>query len=203
MVTLGVRLRTVSTRSAWRTPSGENMTPQEGWKRPRGLGTPHAVDQVHFVAAPLLAGAAVATTGVLGSDGAQFRWPGPAMLCFTVAAISLIASIQLAFHGRRYLYTPAELFDWWSEEPRPGLGQLQREQREDFERWAWWMTRSTAAYNLGVIILGLGAFAMLAPPEAASFAHTWVRWISAGAAAAAAAWEAALTLRQLIDHLRS
>ncbi|GHD81074.1 hypothetical protein GCM10010317_103870 [Streptomyces mirabilis] len=137
----------------------------EEWERPNRIGAPHAVDQAHFVAAPLLASAAVATVGVLGADGARFRWPGPAMLCFTVAAIFLIASVQLAFRGRSYLCSPAELYDWWTDVNRPRHEVLRGEHKRDFAQWTYWVSRAANTYNLGIVALGLGAIGLLARPK--------------------------------------
>ncbi|GHG79028.1 hypothetical protein GCM10018779_59550 [Streptomyces griseocarneus] len=187
---------------------GGALSPRHsGWSRPLPIGDPHAADQAHFVAAPLLAGAAVATTGVLGADGSQFRWPGPAMLCLTLAAISLITSIQLAFRGRGYIYSPAELRDWWGDEPAPDEGLLQEEQREDFRRWVRWMHRAATAYNVGIILLGCGMLGLLAPPEGASLTHAGVRWLAVAATALGTGWESVSLTRLLWNrrhtrHLR-
>ena len=150
------------------------------------------------MAAPLLAGAAVATAGVLGADGAQFRWPGPAMLCLTLAAIALIGSIQLAFRARGYLYSPAELRDWWDGVGAPSDEVLQQEQRRDFERWRLWVNRAALIYNLGVVLLGCGVAGVLAPPAEASEAHAGTRWLAAAAAMLGSGWESIVMARQLI-----
>ncbi|MCL8015841.1 hypothetical protein [Streptomyces sp. AS02] len=173
------------------------MALNEGeWERPDRIGAPHSVDQAHFVAAPLLAGAAIATASVLGADGARFRWPGPAMLCFTVAAILLIASLQLAFRGRSCLYSPAELYDWWAGVTPPRRAVLQDEHKRDLEEWRYWASLAAHSYNLGIVTLGLGAIGVLAPPEGASIAHAWMRSLAAGAAAAGTAWELTATVRE-------
>jgi len=173
-----------------------------GWERPQRIGDPSAADQAHFVAAPLLAGASIATVGVLGADGAQFRWPGPAMLCFTLSAMSLIASIQLAVRGRRYLYTPGEALEWWGHESEHRIPRLQREHRRDLVEWMRWKNFSATAYNFGVVALGLGAMGLLAPPEAASPAHTVVRWVAVAAAAVGTAWETTVTVRETREFIR-
>ncbi|MEU6299266.1 hypothetical protein [Streptomyces erythrochromogenes] len=154
------------------------------------------------MAAPLLAGASVATVGVLGADGDKFRWPGPAMFCLTLAAIALIASIQSAFRARGYLYSPAELRDWWEGEQAPSDGVLQQEQRQDFERWMLWVNRAALVYNLGIVFLGCGVAGLLAPPDGASEAHAGVRWLAAGAAVLATGWELSSMSRQLLARRR-
>ncbi|MFE6942223.1 hypothetical protein [Streptomyces chartreusis] len=168
------------------------------WDRPALIGAPHAVDQAHFVAAPLLAGAAIATAGLLGADGGRFRWPGPAMLCFTLASIFLIASVQLAFRGRSFLYTPAELHDWWKGVHPPSQTVLQDEHRADMEQWRRWVGRAGDAYNLGVVCLGLGAIGLLAPPANASTGHALMRWLAVAAAAVATAWELITAIRDRV-----
>ncbi|MDQ1022615.1 cell division protein FtsW (lipid II flippase) [Streptomyces umbrinus] len=169
--------------------------PDDEWGRPRLIGEPHAAEQAQFIAAPLLAGAAVALIGVLAADGARFRWPGPAILCFTAAAICLIGSIQLAFRARRHLYSPAELYDWWKGQTPPEQEVLVEEQQRNFELWLRWTNRAGTAYNLGVTALGVGAVGLLAPPEAASQDHAIMRWLATAAVAASAGWELALTVQ--------
>jgi hypothetical protein len=58
------------------------------WAKPTLLGYGSTSDAAHFVAAPLLAGACIATIGVLGADGDKFRWPGPAMLMLALAVVA-------------------------------------------------------------------------------------------------------------------
>lgn len=145
----------------------------------------------------------MATVGVLGADGAQFRWPGPAMLFLTLAAIVLIGSIQTAFRGRSYLYSPSELRDWWAGEQAPPDLVLQREQRQDFAQWKRWANRAALAYNLGIILLGCGVAVLLAPPVGASEGHAGARWLAAGAAVLGAGWELLLVMRQLMMRRRT
>ncbi|MBL1110155.1 hypothetical protein JK361_37310 [Streptomyces sp. 5-8] len=181
---------------------GEALPTRAGWSRPRPIGDPQAAEQAYFVAAPLLAGAAVATVGVLGADGAQFRWPGPAMLCLTLAAIALIGSIQTAFRARSYLYSPAELRDWWEGEQAPSDEVLQQEQRWDFAQWRLWVNRAALVYNLGIVLLGCGVAGLLAPPAGASEAHAGVRWLAAGATVLGTGWELIFMARQLMARRR-
>ncbi|WP_189718450.1 hypothetical protein [Streptomyces phaeofaciens] len=165
------------------------MTDPDEPVRWRGLapgGTRAAAEATQFIAAPLLAGAAIATIGVVaGADGAQFRWPGPAMLALTVAAISLVTGIQLALRARHYLYSKAEVEEWHGPLV-PSVEQLHaREQALHLMAWRNWYVRSYLAYNVGVALLGVGVLALLAPAEHASVAHSVCRWIAVTAVGAA------------------
>lgn len=161
------------------------------------------MDQAYFVAAPLLAGVALAAVGILVTDGDKFRWPGPGVTLLTLSSILLIASIQLAFHGRQYLYSPAELSDWWDGELTPATEVLQEEQREDFSKWAKFARRAAVAYNSGIVLLGYGMVGLLAPPGGVSPEHSVTRWIAVGFAVVGASWELGSMVRHAWRSLRS
>ncbi|MGP4050250.1 hypothetical protein [Streptomyces sp. 2A115] len=119
------------------------------------------------------------------------------MFFLTVSAIALIASVQLAFRGRGYLYSPGELRGWWTDESAPAEELLRQEQRDDFALWLRWMHRAATAYNLGIVLLGCGMLGLLAPPESASVQHAWSRWAGVGAATLGTGWEAVALVRAM------
>ncbi|WP_331732662.1 hypothetical protein OG592_42125 (plasmid) [Streptomyces avidinii] len=154
------------------------------WAKPAPLGYGSTSDAAHFVAAPLLAGACIATIGVLGADGDKFRWPGPAMLMLTLAFVALIASVQYGFHARQHFYSPADVDAWYPPGgSRPAESTLRQRQQRDFQQWRRLSRRGSTAYNVGVVLLGAAATLVLAPPEDASLGHAVCRWTAAAVTA--------------------
>ncbi|SFK45306.1 hypothetical protein [Streptomyces pini] len=170
---------------------------QGNWGRPVPLGQGGASEAAHFVAAPLLAGACIATVGVLGADAEKFRWPGPAMLLLTLAFAALVGSVQYGFHARRHLYSPADVETWHPPDSfRPSGELLRREQRRHFGEWLRLSRRAALTYNLGIALLGAGGALALAAPEGASFWHAACRWAASAVLAAGALAELEWTLRE-------
>ncbi|MET9904754.1 hypothetical protein [Streptomyces sp. NPDC006446] len=154
------------------------------WATPAPLGYGAASEAAHFVAAPLLAGACVATVGVLGADTDKFRWPAPAMLLLTLAFVAFIGSVQYGFHARQHLYSPSDIDDWHPPgASRPEEDGLRREQRRDFQEWRRLSHRGGLAYNAGIVFLGIGTTLVLAPPGGASLGHALCRWTASAVAA--------------------
>ncbi|MFF7892251.1 hypothetical protein ACFZDI_10045 [Streptomyces sp. NPDC007907] len=167
------------------------------WAKPTPLGYGSASEAAHFVAAPLLAGACIATVGVLGSDGDKFRWPGPAMLLLTLAFVVLIASVQYGFHARRHFYSPADIDDWYPPGARrPTEETLRSAQRRDLAEWRRMSRRGSTAYNMGIVLLGTGVTLVLAPPETASLEHATCRWAAVTVTAVGSLAELEWILRQ-------
>nr|BBJ47512.1 hypothetical protein SAVMC3_01410 [Streptomyces avermitilis] len=132
-------------------------SPSPDWRKPSPLGLGVAVDAVTNVAAPLLAGFAIATIGVVGADGGHFRWPGPVLLCLTLSALLFVTCVQFGFHARRHLYSFADISAWWSdEEMRDHRDLLREEQNADFQLWNRWRGRAYTAYSGGMVMLWLG-----------------------------------------------
>ncbi|MFD8079275.1 hypothetical protein ACFV3E_42395 [Streptomyces sp. NPDC059718] len=129
---------------------------------------------------------ALATIGVVGADGPNFRWPGPAMLALTASAVLFLASIEIAVRARAFLYNMDDVKTWFGSEEEPRTQDRAWRQRDDFMIWYRLTRWSTLAYRLGLVLLGVGAVGILAPPEHASAAHTACRW------AATALWCLAL-----------
>lgn len=73
------------------------------------------------------------------------------MLLLTLALIALVASIQLGFQARQWLYSAADVTAWWSELDMPEREEkLRRDQNADFERWRRHINWAVATYNGGV-----------------------------------------------------
>ncbi|GAA2230260.1 hypothetical protein [Streptomyces indiaensis] len=149
------------------------------------------MDAVSNVAAPLLAGFAVAAIGVVAADSDQFRWPGAVLLCLTLAALLFVTCVQFGFHARRHLYSPADITAWWSEEEARERHDLLREEHAtDFQYWESWRRRAYAAYTGGMVVLWMGVSLVLLPPTPGSSPDTVFRWAAAAVAAGAAVVEA-------------
>jgi hypothetical protein len=119
-----------------------------------------------FVAAPLLTAAALSLAGVVGGADTHFRWPGPILLLLVVSAVTLIASIQLSYHARLYLYSHGDLVNWYSEEfVRKMARPLYDRQKADFEKWEKHNYAAVTCFNVGTVLLGLGIAAALVPPD--------------------------------------
>lgn len=144
--------------------------PQPGkgyaWNTPEPLGYGPAGALALFVAAPLLTAAALSLAGVVAGADDEFAWPGPTLLLLVVASLTLIACIQLSYHGRIYLYSYDDLVNWLSEEHVEKFKEkLWEDQRKDQDKWRKYNTASVHCFNAGTVLLGLGVAAALVPPE--------------------------------------
>ncbi|WP_127501047.1 hypothetical protein [Actinoplanes solisilvae] len=127
--------------------------------------------------------------GVLGADADKFRWPGLAMLSSLCAAILLVGAVQCGFRARQYLYSPADVDEWWTPADLTVAGRAERlraEQHTAFESWQLWADRSRVCYNLGIVLFAVAAAITIAPPRAAGPSDTWFRWFGAAIAMSAA-----------------
>lgn len=136
---------------------------------PVPLGYPAAAKDVQSVATPLLAAAALSLAGVVaGANTDIFGLPGPTLLILVVAALALIASIQLNYHARQFLYNREEIANWCTVDSSPQNAYYERFchwQREDFNRWATFNNVAIRCFNLGTLLLGFGVSAALIPPS--------------------------------------
>jgi hypothetical protein len=85
------------------------------WRKPAPLGYGNAIDSVGTVGSALLAGFSLASVIVVTSAAGQFRWPGAAVLALAAAAVALIASVQFTYNTRQFLWSGADVRDWWPE----------------------------------------------------------------------------------------
>jgi hypothetical protein len=167
------------------------------WRKPAPLGYGQALDTATSIAAPLLAGFAVSTAGVVSAATDRFRWPDVTLLLLACASIAMIAALQCGFHARQHLYSPSDVADWWPEQELTVTGRterLQREQRLAFDDWARWAVRARLAYNAGIVVLAQGLAAMVAPPVRESGTAEVLRWIASVIVCLAGIIEAALMI---------
>ncbi|MFD5341943.1 hypothetical protein [Streptomyces hawaiiensis] len=168
---------------------------EEGWKVPKPIGYIAASESIHFVAAPLLAAAAITAIGVILADGDKLRWPDAAVLALTVCVTLFVFSIQRSFNARAHLFSAADIDDWFGTAYRPPDTVLKQHQHAGVKKWRTTVRGATNAYNLGVVTLGLGACLALAPPEDTTFWQAFFRWTASGVAAVSAGTEGISTAR--------
>jgi hypothetical protein len=149
------------------------------WAKPSPLGAASAIDAIASIAAPLLAGFALATIAVVAQGESSFRWPGLSILFCVLTAASMVMSIQFGFTARAFFYSPGDVANWWPEasEDSGRRAWLKSEHERHFEQWRRYATRARLAYNTGACTLTLSLFALAAPPTGARQAP--LRWAAA------------------------
>lgn len=160
------------------------------WSKPRPLGYGKAVESLGTVAAPLLAGFSLASVIVVTDDSTNFRWPGAAAFALVVAAVMMIGAVQCGFNSRQYLWSGAEVREWWPDMRDDSAREtvLREQQALAFHRWDVWATWMRVTYNLGILALLVG-LALALPPQHDTEAQANWRWAAAGLAFAACAAE--------------
>lgn len=168
------------------TPHTGQEDQHESLEVPEFYGEGAATEFMTGIAAPLLAGAAVAIIGVVVQQPSSLRWPGVTLLLLVLAASSLVAAVQFGFLARRHTATPDQVAAWW-----PALTQQARARRvrrdleDDAPLFAWWADFARWAYGLGIVVLWIG-LGVAITPDAGNEQPTW-RWL-----ATAVAWVVAL-----------
>jgi hypothetical protein len=162
------------------------------WRKPAPLGYASAMDSLGSVAAPLLAGFSLASLVAISDDAPNFRWPGAAILSLVIAAIALIGAVQCSFNARQYIWSAAEVVEWWPdmEEGSPREVRLRNEQDLAFRRWKAWVKWARTTYDVGILSL-LTALALTIPPPHSAGIQSSLRWGASGVAFAACACDAA------------
>lgn len=135
------------------------------WSPPGRYGQAAAIDGMGTVAAPFLAGIAMALAVLVISSSEDFGAEGLALFALVGAAIALVASAECTFVARKYVVTPSQLEEWWPEKDDDPYRseRLERDQadaKEGFQRWSWWARQ---AYNAGIVVLSGGVAALLVP----------------------------------------
>ncbi|WP_328358329.1 hypothetical protein OG828_19705 [Streptomyces sp. NBC_00457] len=126
-----------------------------------------AAKEAHFVAAPLLAAAALGLAGVVAGADDEFRWPGVILLLLVATSMALIASIQMSYYALQFKFTWEErearrkAYDWVepTEEAKTEILKQSQIAYEDNLRYAG------IVFNAGTLMLGLGIAAALVPPD--------------------------------------
>ncbi|MFC4906069.1 hypothetical protein [Actinomadura gamaensis] len=136
-------------------------------EKPTPIGAIAAGKDMITVAAPLLTAAALTLSGIVASvEDKYFRWPGVTLLALVLASLLLIASIELHFHARQFLYSRAEMEEWLENEVIDG-GLMYPVycawHDEDFKHGCRYKGWSVGCFNLGALFLGLGVAIALVP----------------------------------------
>jgi hypothetical protein len=132
---------------------------------PRPFGQPAATETMGSVAAPLLAGFAFTSVGLILQAEDHLRWPDQTLVLMVCAALLLITSMQAAFNARRHWIPPAEWASWialTSSSARRDL--IWRRVAEDLCPYARWAALARLTYNLAIVLL-LAALALLLIPR--------------------------------------
>jgi hypothetical protein len=139
-------------------------------EQPTPLGYAQAAKEAQSIAAPLLAGAALVLAGVIAAaDKGVFYWPSVTLFLLIAASLALIASIQLHYQSRQYLYSTKDIEDWFDIDG----GQINEAQKQllyvyqvkDFRTWKSLNNWAVPSFNLGTYLLGFGIAAALLPPD--------------------------------------
>lgn len=136
------------------------------------LGTTDALRSMGAVAAPLLAGFALATLAVLLTSDVQVRFAGPATFSLAVASSMFVLCVQFTFTGLLYSATPAERTDWLPANDPTVTQRLQQVQRKDHHLQGRYLIRARATYDIGIVSLLVALLALVAPQH-------WPSWRAA------------------------
>lgn len=153
----------------------------ERWSKPSPLGYSAAMDTVGTVASPLLAGFALASVVVISDNSSNFRWPGIGILALSVAAISFLGALEASFNARRFIWSAADVADWWPEIKHGSDDEdnLRAEQARAFRLWENWVGWARRMYNGGLLALLVGLSAAIPPPPG-THVEAVLRWVAAG-----------------------
>lgn len=131
---------------------------------PEPYGAFTAVDSLGGVAAPLLAGFAVALIGLLIPGAESLRHPDAALLLFAVAAVLFLQVVQLNARARGYAVSPAQAREWYPDFDDPDRQEVVAwELRHHRECWAHLVRRTRTRYNVAILALTAGLMVALVP----------------------------------------
>ena len=142
-------------------------------------GAAQALDSLTGIAAPLLAGVALAIMGLILPAANKYVAGDWAVVLLVSAAAAFIMSVQCGFWARNYAVAPPEIAQWWpvlSAEDR--WRRVRRAQWVAMARHRMWANRAQAAYGVGVLLLWAGVAIALVPHGTSS--GTIVRWVAFG-----------------------
>ncbi|MEU5962061.1 hypothetical protein ABZ777_12730 [Micromonospora parva] len=145
------------------------------------LGTTDAFRSMGTVAAPLLAGFALATLAVLLTSGVNVRLAGPATFALALAAAMFVFCVQFTVTGLLYSASPAERSGWQPTANDTDVAErMRRVQRRDYLLQGKYLFRARLTYDVGIVSLLAALLALVTP-------HDWLSWRGAAFAVVAAA----------------
>jgi hypothetical protein len=156
------------------------------WARTRPLAYSTSLVSFATVAAPLLAGFALAA--LLELRGAEGRAAGVAVALFTLAVVLLLGAIQAGLWAAAHHTSPGERVAWYPEAPFDDywLGRMREQQWQEVATGFRFTRIAQLAYNLGISAFLFAVVAALVPPPGR---WAWPRMVAVALAAAAAALE--------------
>jgi hypothetical protein len=117
------------------------------------------------IAAPLLAGFAFASIGVILSTQQTLRWADQALVLVVGAVLLFVTSLQATFNARRHYVPPDQWTAWLGLAPTAARrGELQRSWSADLRVYRRWTEVARVTYNLAIVAL-LAATAVLLVPH--------------------------------------
>jgi hypothetical protein len=146
-----------------------NGDQKPNWSLPGYFGRAAAIDGMGTVAAPFLAGIAIALAVLVISNPTDFGEEGMSLFALVLATTALVSCVECAFWARQYAVTPSQFLEWGP----PDNGWLEAEQAAalaSFESWSKWARR---AYNFGILGFAWAIVAMLVPAGGLKDASDW------------------------------
>jgi hypothetical protein len=177
-----------------------------GLRTPEEVADATWVKSVGGVTTPLLGGFSLASVIVVSDDAAEFRWPGPAILALTVAAVVLIAAVQFAQVAGRSYKARADLPISGRKynvhkDPMPEFEEEGYKERANAFAQAQRMSKWTRnLYHVGTDALLLGLALALAPKQGG--VEGVLRWCAFGVAAAVFILQALIMSRPASFHTK-
>jgi hypothetical protein len=156
---------------------------------PTPYGTAAGIDSVSSVAAPLLAGGALALAGVVVQQETSLRYPGVVLVLLVAAVLMFVTAVQCGFWARQYAVTPEEIGQWWPAANPARWRVIRDEQHHHAARHAMWSGRTAFAFNAGILLLWV-ALGLAVTPKEGMQEPMW-RWVAAGLAGLGALVEVA------------
>jgi hypothetical protein len=151
---------------------------------PTPYGSAAGTESASSVAAPLLAGGALALAGVVVQQEDSLRYPGVVLVLLVAAVVMLVTAVQCGFWARRYAVTPDEIRQWWPDANPARLKKIQDEQHRHADYHYKWSRRTAITFNVGILLLW-AALGLAVTPKDGMQEPTW-RWVAAGLAGLAA-----------------
>jgi len=131
---------------------------------PRPFGQPAAMEAMGTVAAPLLAGFAFTSIGLVLQVQESLRWPDQALVLLVVASLLFITSLQASFNARRHWVPPDQWAAWLGLAPTAARrSALQQHWVAYVGQYRRWIEVARLAYNLAIVALLVALAVMLVP----------------------------------------
>lgn len=129
------------------------------------LGTVDAMRAMGTVAAPLLAGFALAVVSILATADHLAYLGELAIGAFTAGAVLFVFCLQFTFSALLYSATPDERIAWTlGNQAEPvHIERAQRVQRLDHRLQGRYLARARITYDLGIVSHLVGLLALIAP----------------------------------------